>query len=101
MATANPREADIPAEYAEAAKAAHEELVELVAEGKDDLMEEFFEKGTLPEEHIVAGLDEEMREMRVFPIALHVGPAQHRLRPAARSDRRSLPVARSTVRPSS
>ena len=62
------REIEIPAEYAEAAKAAHEALVELVAEGKDDLMEEFFEKGTLPEEHIIQGLDEEMRECRVFPI---------------------------------
>ena len=62
------REGEIPAEYAEAAKAAHEELVELIAEGKDDLMEEFFEKGTLPEEHIVAGLMEETRELRVFPI---------------------------------
>lgn len=67
-------EAEIPAEYAEAAKIAHEELVELVAEGKDALMEEFFEKGTLPEEHIVAGLDEEMREMRVFPIVCMSGP---------------------------
>jgi elongation factor G len=68
------REAEIPAEYAEAARIAHEELVELVAEGKDDLMEEFFEKGTLPEEHIVAGLDEEMRETRVFPVVCMSGP---------------------------
>ncbi len=62
------RETEIPAEYADAAKLAHEELVEIVAEGKDDLMEEFFEKGTLPEEHIIAGIDEEMREMRIFPV---------------------------------
>ena len=62
------REEEIPAAYAEAAKLAHEELVEIVAEGKDDLMEEFFEKGTLPEEHIISGLDEEMRENRVFPV---------------------------------
>jgi elongation factor G len=68
------REEDIPAEYAEAAKLAHEELVETVAEGKDDLMEEFFEKGTLPEEHIISGLDEEMRENRVFPIVCMSGP---------------------------
>jgi elongation factor G len=68
------REVPIPAEYAEAAKHAHEELVESVAEGKDDLMEEFFEKGTLPEEHIIQGLDEEMREMRVFPIVCMSGP---------------------------
>ncbi len=68
------REAEIPADYAEQAKTAHEELVELVAEGKDDLMEEFFEKGTLPEEHIVTGLTEEMREMRVFPVVCVCGP---------------------------
>ncbi|HEX4276192.1 MAG TPA: elongation factor G [Bryobacteraceae bacterium] len=68
------REAEIPAEYADAAKLAHEELVEIVAEGKDNLMEEFFEKGTLPEEHIITGLDEEMREMRVFPIVCMSGP---------------------------
>ena len=59
---------DIPAEYAEAAQAAHAELVEIVAEGKDELMEEFFEKGPLPEEHVVSGLDEEMREDRIFPV---------------------------------
>jgi elongation factor G len=68
------REEEIPAQYAEAAKHAHEELVEVVAEGKDDLMEEFFEKGTLPEEHIISGLDEEMRENRVFPIVCMSGP---------------------------
>ncbi len=62
------KEIEIPAEYAEAAKHAHEELVEIVAEGKDDLMEEFFETGTLPEEHIISGIDEEMREMRIFPV---------------------------------
>lgn len=59
---------DIPAEYAEAAQAAHAELIEIVAEGKDDLMEEFFDKGTLPEEHIVSGLDQEMREDKIFPV---------------------------------
>jgi len=62
------KEMEIPAEYVEAAQQAHEELVEIVAEGKDDLMEEFFEKGTLPEEHIIQGIDEEMREMRIFPV---------------------------------
>jgi elongation factor G len=67
------KEAEIPAEYAEAAKVAHEELVEVIAEGKDDLMEEFFEKGTLPEEHIITGLDEEMRERRVFPVVCMSG----------------------------
>ena len=36
------KECDIPADLAEAAKAAHEALVEMVAEGNDALLEEFF-----------------------------------------------------------
>ena len=62
------KEGEIPADMAEAAQKAHEALVEMVAEGKDDLMEEFFEKGTLPIEHIVDGLNAAVREMRLFPV---------------------------------
>jgi elongation factor G len=62
------KEGEIPANLAEAAKAAHEALVEMVAEGNDALMEEFFDKGTLPVEHIVDGLRQGVREMRIFPI---------------------------------
>ena len=39
------KEGPIPAELEAAAKEAHEKLVEIVAEGKDELMEEFFDKG--------------------------------------------------------
>ena len=39
---------EIPADMAAAAKEAHEKLVEMVAEGDDELMEEFFAEGTLP-----------------------------------------------------
>ena len=62
------KEEPIPTAYEELASVAHETLVELVAEGKDDLMEEFFATGTLPVEHIVSGIQEEMRERRLFPI---------------------------------
>jgi elongation factor G len=62
------KEGDIPANMADAAQKAHEALVELVAEGNDALMEEFFEKGTLPVEHIVDGLKQGIREMRIFPV---------------------------------
>jgi elongation factor G len=69
------RESDIPADMAEAAQAAHEALVELVAEGNDALLEEFFEKGTLPAEHILDGIRTGAIEMRLFPVlccsALH------------------------------
>jgi elongation factor G len=62
------KEAEIPPDIADAAQKAHEVLVEMVAEGKDDLMEEFFEKGTLPIEHILEGLNVAVREMRLFPV---------------------------------
>jgi elongation factor G len=58
----------IPDVMAADAKAAHEALVELVAEGKDELMEEFFEKGTIPEEHLISALHEAIREDRIFPV---------------------------------
>jgi elongation factor G len=62
------KEGEIPAELAAAAQAAHERLVELIAEGKDELMEEFFEKGTIPVEHLVPALHEAIREDRLFPV---------------------------------
>jgi elongation factor G len=60
--------AEIPASLAADAKARHEALVELVAEGKDELMEEFFEKGTIPEDHLISALHEAIREDRIFPV---------------------------------
>jgi len=50
------------------AKEAHEALVEFVAEGKDELMEEFFREGTIPEGHLAAALHEAIREDRLFPV---------------------------------
>ncbi|HVB86924.1 MAG TPA: elongation factor G [Candidatus Dormibacteraeota bacterium] len=61
---------EIPADMAEAAQAAHEKLVEMVAEGEDELMREFFEKGTLPAEDLKKGLHEEVRDKKVFPVLL-------------------------------
>jgi elongation factor G len=66
---------DIPANLAEEAKAAHETLVELVAEGKDELMEEFFAEGTIPEQHLITALHEAIREDRIFPVLFSSGGA--------------------------
>jgi elongation factor G len=49
--------------------------VELVAEGKDELMEEYFEKGTIPEEHLITALHEAIREDRIFPVLFSSGLA--------------------------
>jgi len=69
------KEGDIPANLADAAQKAHEALIEMVAEGNDALMEEFFDKGTLSAEQITDGLKQGVREMRIFPVmcasALH------------------------------
>jgi elongation factor G len=67
--------AEIPASLVADAKARHEALVELVAEGKDELMEEYFEKGTIPEEHLIAALHEAIREDRIFPVLFSSGLA--------------------------
>jgi len=67
--------AEIPASLVADAKARHEALVELVAEGKDELMEEYFEKGTIPEDHLIAALHEAIREDRIFPVLFSSGLA--------------------------
>ena len=64
---------EIPANLAADAKTLHEALVELVAEGKDELMEEYFEKGTIPEEHLISALHEAIREDRIFPVLFSSG----------------------------
>jgi elongation factor G len=66
---------EIPATMTHAAKAAHESLVELVAEGKDELMEEFFAEGTIPEQHLITALHEAIREDRIFPVLFASGLA--------------------------
>ena len=67
------KEGPIPADMADEAKRAHEALVEMVAEGKDELMEEFFEKGTIPEDHLIAAIHEAIREDRLFPVLFSSG----------------------------
>ncbi|MDQ2711893.1 MAG: elongation factor G [Acidobacteriota bacterium] len=69
-AAANGRGAEtpIPSSDEAAATAAHETLVEMIAEGNDELLEEFFATGTLPVEHIVSGLQQAVRERRIFPV---------------------------------
>jgi elongation factor G len=66
---------EIPASLTADAKARHEALVELVAEGKDELMEEYFEKGTIAQEHLIAALHEAIREDRIFPVLFSSGLA--------------------------
>ena len=61
---------EIPAVLADPAKTAHEALVELVAEGDDALMQEFFDQGTLPVDDLKKGLREAVLAKRLFPVLL-------------------------------
>ena len=66
---------EIPEALKEPAQRAHETLVELVAEGKDELMEEYFREGTIPEQHLITALHEAIREDRIFPVLYTSGLA--------------------------
>ena len=67
------KEDEIPANMADAAKEAHEKLVELIAEGDDKLMEEFFDKGTIPEEDLIPALHNAIRQDKLFPVLFTSG----------------------------
>ncbi len=69
---------DIPEAQQEAASSWREKLVEMVAESNEALMEEFFEKGTLPAEDLAKGLRDAVAAGKIFPVipvsaALNVG----------------------------
>ena len=67
------KEGEIPANLKDDAQAAHEKFIELIAEGDDALMEEFFEKGTIGEEHLVSGLQKALDEDKIIPVLFTSG----------------------------
>ena len=67
------KETEIPANLKAQVQEAHEQLVELIAEGDDKLMEEFFEKGTIPEEDLIPALHNAIREDKLFPVIFSSG----------------------------
>jgi elongation factor G len=67
------KEGEIPENMKAAAQAAHEKLVEMIAEGDDALMEKFFEAGTLAEEDLVPALHNAIREDKIFPVLFASG----------------------------
>ena len=71
--TGKAKESDIPSELSDAATEAHEALVEMVAEGNDKLMEEFFDKGTIPVEDLMPGIKQALSEKRLYPVVVSAG----------------------------
>ncbi|MBW6472927.1 MAG: elongation factor G [Anaerolineaceae bacterium] len=59
---------EIPAEFKAAAEEAHAAIIEAAAEGADDLMEKFFEEGTLSPEDISRGLKSVFKQGSFVPV---------------------------------
>ena len=59
---------DLPAEVQEAARSWREKLVEMVAESNEDLMEAFFNEGTLSQADLARGLRQAVMAGRIFPV---------------------------------
>ena len=65
-----PKIEPIPQALEEDAKQAHEKLVEMVAEGDDELMEEFFREGTIPIEDLIPGVRKAIVAEKIFPVLM-------------------------------
>ena len=63
-----PQKLPIPEDQAETANALHNELVEKAAENDEELMELFFEKGTLNEDEMRKGIKAGMLNYDLFPV---------------------------------
>ena len=60
----------IPDALIDDAKEAHEKLVEMVAEGDDELMEEFFREGTIPIEDLIPGVRKAIVAEKITPVLM-------------------------------
>jgi len=59
---------DVPPAERELAKSWREKLIEMVAENNEELMEQFFEKGTLSQEELAKGLRRAVGAGRICPV---------------------------------
>ena len=93
-ASGKPTEGDVPADMADAATAAREALIEMVAEADDALMERFFEVGTLTQEELVTGLRKAALHRQDCSARVRLGAGEHRHPARARRHRQLSAVAR-------
>lgn len=66
-------EAAIPAALTERATAARDALIEMVAEADEQLMEKFFDAGTLTQDELVQGLKQATFGAKIFPLVCAAG----------------------------
>src|SRR5947207_4050986 len=61
---------EIPGALADEAKEAHEKLVEMIAEGDDAMMEEFFREGTIPIHDLIPAVRRAIVAEKIFPVLM-------------------------------
>ena len=61
---------EIPAALADEAQEAHEKLVEMIAEGDDAMMEEFFREGTIPINDLIPAVRKAIVAEKIFPVLM-------------------------------
>ncbi len=66
-------EGAVPGDLAAAAQTGRDALIEMVAEADEQLMEHFFEAGTLTQEELVNGLRSAIASAKVFPVVCTSG----------------------------
>lgn len=62
------KEEPIPKEMQAEVESRREELIEMVAENDDQLMEKFFEEGTLSDKELAAGLGRAISQRTIYPV---------------------------------
>ncbi len=60
----------IPDALMDEAKEAHERLVEMIAEGDDEMMEEFFREGTIPVEDLIPAVRRAIVAEKIIPVLM-------------------------------
>jgi elongation factor G len=65
-----PKIEEIPDALIDEAKEAHEKIVEMVAEGDDEMMEEFFREGTIPIKDLIPGVRKAIVAEKIIPVLM-------------------------------
>ena len=76
-----PTQAEVPGVLLEPAQAARDALIEMVAEADDELMEKFFDAGTLTQDELVRGLKRAIAAARIFPVLCSSATANAGMQP--------------------
>src|SRR6266436_10237760 len=64
---------NIPDALKDEAEEAHERLVEMIAEGDDEMMEEFFREGTIPIQDLIPAVRKAIVAEKIFPVLMTSG----------------------------